>query len=187
LAAAHPATRFVQADYGEPNWSQGLRRRAPFDAIVSGFSIHHQPDCRKRRLYAELFDLLAQGGLFLNLEHVSSASPWVEAAHDAHFVEALWRFVQAHGHRRSRAAVQRDDQDRPDKAANRLAPVETQCQWLRELGFAHVDCFFKTFELALFGGMKPPSRRARARTGPRRGERRHPSRRWAYGLPGWRA
>ena len=30
------------------------------------------------------------------------------------------------------------------------APVETQCQWLRDIGFQEVDCFFKTFELALF-------------------------------------
>ena len=41
-----------------------------------------------------------------------------------------------------------------DKKENIPAPVESQCQWLRETGFQEVDCFFKTFELALFGGRK---------------------------------
>jgi hypothetical protein len=46
---------------------------------------------------------------------------------------------------------------RPDKTENILAPVETQCQWLRDIGFQDVDCFFKVFELALFGGRKTSS------------------------------
>jgi hypothetical protein len=41
-----------------------------------------------------------------------------------------------------------------DKKENIPAPVEKQCQWLRDIGFQDVDCFFKTFELALFGGRK---------------------------------
>ncbi|HMQ52517.1 MAG TPA: class I SAM-dependent methyltransferase, partial [Anaerolineae bacterium] len=32
---------------------------------------------------------------------------------------------------------------------------ETQCAWLRQLGFADVDCYFKIFELAVFGGRRP--------------------------------
>ena len=35
-----------------------------------------------------------------------------------------------------------------------IAPVEIQCEWLREIGFADVDFFFKVFELTLFGGRK---------------------------------
>jgi len=45
--------------------------------------------------------------------------------------------------------------ERPDKEGNILAPVELQCRWLRDLGFADVDCFFRLFELALFGGRRP--------------------------------
>ncbi len=45
--------------------------------------------------------------------------------------------------------------NRPDKAANILAPVEDQCQWLRAIGFENVDCYFKILELAMFGGTKP--------------------------------
>jgi hypothetical protein len=43
---------------------------------------------------------------------------------------------------------------RPDKEENILAPVEAQCDWLRELGFIDVDCYLKLFELAVFGGRR---------------------------------
>jgi SAM-dependent methyltransferase len=47
----------------------------PFDLIVSGYAIHHLPTTRKRSLYREVFDSLRPGGLFVNVEHVASATP----------------------------------------------------------------------------------------------------------------
>ncbi len=145
---------FVECDYGTPSWTKAFERFGPYDAIVSGFSIHHQPDARKRELYAEIFGLLSPGGIFLNLEHVASATPWVEGAFDELFVDSLYAFHKANGGGRTRDEVGREYYHRPDKAANILAPVEVQCQWLRETGYQEVDCYFKVFELALFGGVR---------------------------------
>jgi ubiquinone/menaquinone biosynthesis C-methylase UbiE len=146
---------FVLEDYGEPGWLRAIASYAPFDLIVSGFSIHHQPDGRKRSLYRELFGVLSAGGLFLNLEHVASATRWGEELFDEYFVEALCRYHSQMGSRKSVEEIAREYYHRPDKAANILAPVEDQCRWLREIGFENVDCYFKIFELALFGGTKP--------------------------------
>jgi tRNA (cmo5U34)-methyltransferase len=146
---------FCQADYGQPEWMDQVRPFAPFDVVVSGFSIHHQEDERKRELYAEILGLLEPGGLFLNLEHVASRSAWGEHCFDDYFLDALVAFHQRAGTGKLRVEIEREYLHREDKAANRLLPVEVQCDWLRELGFERVDCYFKVFELALFGGWRP--------------------------------
>lgn len=153
LAAARrrlPNAHVLAVDYGAPAWTAAVAQWSPFDAIVSGFSIHHQPDDRKRALYAELLSMLAPGGLFLNLEHVQSPSGWVEAVHDDLFIDCL------HAHRGNvpRTAIAESYHGRADKAANILAPVDKQVEWLRELGFRDADCYFKIFELSVFGGRK---------------------------------
>jgi len=144
----------VEADLGSPAWRARVDGR--FDAVLSGFAIHHLPDARKRALYAEIYELVADGGVFLNLEHVASASGRVEALFDDAMVDHLHASRRERGEAVTRDAVRRDFLERPDRAANILAPVEEQCGWLREIGFKDVDCFWKYFELAIFGGVRPP-------------------------------
>jgi SAM-dependent methyltransferase len=144
----------IQADYGEPGWRDALGERDVYDAIVSGYSIHHQPDERKRSLYQELFGLLAPGGLFVNIEHVSSPTPWIEEQAEEHMIDALFAYHSGAGSM-TRDEVAKKFVRRDDKQANILAPVELQCDWLREIGFEDVDCYLKIFELAVFGGRKP--------------------------------
>lgn len=148
----HEASFFL-VDYANDGWAASVGEPGNFDVIVSGFSIHHQPDDRKRAVYRDVYDLLTPGGIFLNLEHVSSASRWGEEQFEAYFIDALHRYHAPRG--KSREQVAADFYHRPDKDANILAPVEAQCDWLREVGFERVDCFLKVFELALFGGIKP--------------------------------
>ncbi|NJP08414.1 MAG: class I SAM-dependent methyltransferase [Leptolyngbyaceae cyanobacterium RU_5_1] len=143
--------RFIQADLYYPNWQAELE---PFDAIVSGYCIHHLPDERKRSLYREIYGLLESGGYFLNIEHVASTSSWIEALFNDVLIDSLYQWHQSHDHALSKEEVARRFVYREDKDANILASVETQCEWLREIGFQHVDCYFKFFELAVFGGMR---------------------------------
>jgi tRNA (cmo5U34)-methyltransferase len=148
---------FIQGDYGLPGWVESIKTFAPFDVIVSGFSIHHQPDERKYEVYQEMYHLLRLGGVFLNLEHVSSCAAWIEQLFSEIFIDHLHKFHSSIDAAITRETVAVEFYNRPDKAANILAPLETQCEWLREIGFVDVDCFLKIFELALFGGLKPAS------------------------------
>jgi tRNA (cmo5U34)-methyltransferase len=147
--------RFIEADLGDAQWTSQIAAWAPFDIVLSGFAIHHLPDASKRSLYADVFGLLEPGGMFLNLEHVSSVAPWAERAFDECFVDSLFERQARSGGTASRAEIETEFAARPDKAANILAPVEEQCRWLKEIGFVEVDCHFRVLELALFGGIRP--------------------------------
>jgi ubiquinone/menaquinone biosynthesis C-methylase UbiE len=146
--------QIIQADLSTADWKVSLNpAKERFDVVVSGFAIHHLPDDRKREIYLEIYELLSPGGVFLNLEHVASSTKTVEGVFDGAFVESMYQYYQGtKTTEECEAAVYYDlsvDQD-----ANILAPVEAQCDWLREIGYQHVDCYFKFLILALFGGVK---------------------------------
>jgi ubiquinone/menaquinone biosynthesis C-methylase UbiE len=142
----------VEADLSSPAWRTAAA--GDFDAVVSGFAIHHLPHERKRALYAEIYALLLPCGVFLNLEHVASLTLWGEELFNDAMAEHLYLQRRERGDDVTLEGVRRDYEERADRAANILALVEEQCRWLREIGFREVDCFWKYFELAIFGGVR---------------------------------
>lgn len=155
LSRCGEQVRFARADFSDPSWLAAIADRAPFDAIVSAYAIHHQPDERKRILYKEIFGLLEPGGIFVNLEHVSSASAWGEEIWDSAMVASLAEYNGRTKTGKSADEVAEEYRNREDKDANILAPVGDQCGWLEQIGFECVDCYFKYFELAVFAGRRP--------------------------------
>jgi len=149
-----PNATILKADFSSSEWLRVVNSYKPFDVIITGFAIHHQPDSRKKELYSEIYDLLTPGGVFLNLEHVKSSTPQVENLFEEYFIEHLHNFQLKSNPETSKEIVADGFRNRPDKNEDQLVPVETQCEWLREICFKDVDCFFKQFEIGLFGGRK---------------------------------
>jgi tRNA (cmo5U34)-methyltransferase len=114
------------------NMDHPLPELGHFDAVVSSFAIHHLAHDRKRSLYSEIGRMLESGGVFCNLERVTSPT------------------VRLHEEFLTYLGIAPKDED----PSNQLLDMETQLQWLREIGFIDVDCLWKWRELALMVGRR---------------------------------
>lgn len=117
----------------------------PFDAIVSSLAIHHLSDDHKRDLYRRAVERLNVGGLFVNADQIAATSPALDGL-----------FRQLHLHR---ARSLGSDETEVDAAVERMrvdqnAKLSDQLSWLAEAGLDNVDCFFRWYGFAVFGGWK---------------------------------
>ncbi len=132
---------FVNGDYSQIELPQNN------DLVVSVVGIHHQEtDDDKKSLFQRIYDSLNETGAFIFGDLVTYRDPTEaalnEARHFHHLVEnALdeeslkeW----AHHH----------------KYLNKLAPLEDQVEWLREVGFRKVDVVYQKFNTALVYAQK---------------------------------
>lgn len=99
-----------------------------FDAIVSGFAIHHLSHDRKQSLFKEITGALRPGGVFANLEVIACATPE----------------LQEEFNRR----IGRPGGDPEDL----LVSLEEQLSWMRSAGMTQVDCQWRWRGFALLVG-----------------------------------
>ncbi|MFJ1538170.1 class I SAM-dependent methyltransferase [Micromonospora chalcea] len=134
------AHRTVYADLADP------LPAGRYDAVVSALAIHHLDDEGKRALYRRAADALAPGGVFVNAEQVAGPTPALDRRYDEVWTARITELGS--GAEEIAGARERMRHDRP-------ATVADQCRWLTEAGLVDVDCFFKEWRFAVFGGQRP--------------------------------
>jgi tRNA (cmo5U34)-methyltransferase len=130
-------------DPATPMLHQDLRDElpaGPWHAVVSSMAIHHLEHPDKRDLFARIRGALGDGGVFVNAEQILGPTPVLQAR-NMRWWEDTARALGSDDDEIARAHVR--------FRLDREATVEEQLQWLRDCGFAHVDCVWKHYRFAL--------------------------------------
>ncbi|MGH2865421.1 MAG: class I SAM-dependent methyltransferase [Solirubrobacteraceae bacterium] len=145
--ARHPGrSQILTGDLNGPSWRATLPR-GRYDAIVSGFAIHHLAPERKPALFAEIFELLEPGCMFVNMDYVAIDGPLRGLFDEEMHANAIRAERESGGAAHEHEVDLEDDDDRPDS-------LEDQLRWLQEAGFEQVEVHFKWAEAAIFGGAR---------------------------------
>lgn len=133
-AALGDRVHYIVADLTDP------LPEGPWDAVVSALAVHHLDDEAKQALFSGLHDALAPGAVFVNAEQVGAPS-------------AVFADLYAAWHERRATELGSSAQEWAGAVErmrlDRWATVERQLGWLRDAGFADVDCLFKDHRFAV--------------------------------------
>jgi tRNA (cmo5U34)-methyltransferase len=134
-----PRIEYRQADYVNDRWPEDLC------AVVSSLSIHHVEDDCKQAVFRRAFAALKPNGVFINADQFAGPTPELDMRYKALWLEQ----VRAAG-----ASEQQIADSLYRKREDRCAPVEDQLDWMRQAGFADVDCWYKENCFAVLSGTK---------------------------------
>ncbi|AFZ19918.1 class I SAM-dependent methyltransferase [Allocoleopsis franciscana] len=129
--------KILIADYVESDWD------SPYNLVISGLSIHHLSDLDKKRLYQRIYQALKPGGMFINADQVLGKTPPLEKRYRQQWLDSVRTLGISD--EELKAAQKRMEYDR-------MATLEAQLGWLEAAGFQDVDCWYKNFSFAVFGG-----------------------------------
>jgi tRNA (cmo5U34)-methyltransferase len=117
-----------------------------YDAVVSALSIHHLDASGKRKLFRKVYDVLCDGGVFVNADQVLGPTQEIEARYRETW---LWQVRERGVSEEDLAsALMRMREDR-------MSTLDEQSTWLVEAGFQGVDCLYQNYySFAVYGGRK---------------------------------
>lgn len=115
------------------------------DAIVSSLAIHHLTDEDKIKLYHKIYHSLKRNGLFIHAEQVLASNEHLQRVYHNTWLEKI-----THSGLSEEAIKQGLERVKLDKRT----PLETQLNWLKEIGFSNVDCLYKYYDFVVMKAEK---------------------------------
>lgn len=117
-----------------------------FDLVVSSLSIHHLTDSEKKALFKRVYTALSNKGVFINVDQIRGPTPSLQELYWAKWLEKV-REKGAAEEKISESIQRRVTYDKD-------ALLTEQLQWLRDAGFANVDCIYKDYFIGVFVATK---------------------------------
>ncbi len=120
--------------------------KGTYDLVVSALSIHHLADTAKIDLFGKIHTILEPGGMFINADLVLGENAVTEKiCYHTWLKKVREKGIQEEA---LNAALERTKEDR-------LSPLSSQMDWLREAGFIDVANWYRYYSFAVFSGTKP--------------------------------
>ncbi len=142
-------------DLFDDAWLDGLP--APPLCFLSSLAIHHLDGDQKKRLFGRLYDRLRPGGALLVIDLVEPVNQHAWTAYGDAWDAAVWEQSIAAtgdlGAYQSFAAGWNHFRT-PDVEFDKPSGLFEQLQWLQEIGFRQVDCFWLRAGHAVYGGYR---------------------------------
>ena len=146
--------RLEEFDLGSSNWRSSM---AGAGAVVSSLAIHHLSGDGKRRLFEDVALETTERGALLIVDVVEPlmAEAWAYHA-DVYDMAAEQRSREQTGSGELYQRLVEEEWNffRFPEPGEMPSPLFDQLAWLREAGFASVDCFWLLAGHAVYGGFK---------------------------------
>jgi tRNA (cmo5U34)-methyltransferase len=126
--------RLVEADVAAFDFGTGV------DVAVTSFVLHHTGDTVKRAVYERVHACLNGDGFFANIDFVDATTACCSGIFDDLRVGYM-RQAGLTNERIETEYVEHRKLERP-------TPIAVQLEWLRDIGFTDVECFWKYLNLA---------------------------------------
>jgi tRNA (cmo5U34)-methyltransferase len=145
--------RFVQADLEDPSWNNDLPDK--FDAIISALAFNLLTDRAKQRLFAQCYEMLEPRGCLVFSDRLRAAEETVDRFYLYQWMNFIVRQTkEVLGKEVTLETVTARQRSLDEAAGVKSATLEDILAWLKQAGFAQVECYWKYFQWAVFGGSK---------------------------------
>jgi tRNA (cmo5U34)-methyltransferase len=116
-----------------------------FDIVISSLSIHHLNNNSKEKIYSKVYEILNEGGVFINADQVLAPSSENEYIYQRNWMEKI-----------ETGSLKQDEKkfifDR--MKLDNPSTLENNLKWLENCGFINVDVFYKYYNFCILYGKK---------------------------------
>jgi tRNA (cmo5U34)-methyltransferase len=117
-----------------------------YNVVISALALHHTPQDQLTSVFQKIFGALLPGGCFINADQTLGTTP----ENEEKYAQAWLNGAKAKGctNRDIEVAIER-------MKADKTATLQDQLNWLSEVGFVQIDCWYKNYRFAVYSGQKP--------------------------------